>query len=149
MKQVLFWILFFSFFTFPQSKSIKNFDAILQHLKAGNSLRCVLDYSKCKLIIDSVETESPDVIGGMPIAAFEFFAKGSIKNEKAFVTFSETSLISHRRYGYVLNYVKIRIFDDESVEIIARYLDPKSYEIKMDETFWGKISESVFIYESK
>lgn len=59
----------------------------------------------------------------------------SVKNEKAYVTESETRLNGHRSYGYVLNYVKIRIFEDDSVEIIARYLDCNTYEVKTDETF--------------
>ena len=75
----------------------------------------------------------------------------SIRNEKAYVTASETRLISHRSYGYVLNYVKIRIFEDDSVEIIARYLDPNSYEVKMDETFTALVNNgsndgAVYLY---
>ena len=66
----------------------------------------------------------------------------SVRNDKAYVTASETKLIAHRSYGYVLNYVKIRIFEDDSVEIIAQYLDPKTYEVKMDETFNAVINNS-------
>jgi hypothetical protein len=50
-------------------------------------------------------------------------------------------LISHPRYGYVLNYVKLRIADDDTVEIIARYLKPGTYEVVMDETFRGALSD--------
>ena len=75
----------------------------------------------------------------MKINSYEIFAKGTVKNEKEFLTFSETDLISHPRYGYVNNYIKVRVYDDGNAEIIARYLDPKTLEVKMDETFYTSI----------
>ena len=66
----------------------------------------MIHYAKCKLVIDGEETPAPDAIGGMKLIPYEYFAKMSVRNEKAYVTASETRLISHRSYGYVLNYVK-------------------------------------------
>jgi hypothetical protein len=34
----------------------------------------------------------------------------------------------------------MRIYEDDNVEITARYLNPTTYLILMDETFYGKIS---------
>jgi hypothetical protein len=109
-------------------------------MKAGVEIRVVIHYGKCKLIIEGKEVIPPEVIGGMEIKTFEYFGKGSTKNESTFISTSEKVLISHPEYGYVYNYIKIKIFDDDSVEIIARYLDPKSFEIKMDETFYTKVN---------
>ena len=64
----------------------------------------------------------------------------SIRNELAFVSSSENVLISHSYYGYVYNYVKLRIYENEKVEIIARYLDPLTLEVRMDETFYTLIN---------
>lgn len=88
----------------------------------------------------------------MSINSFEYFAIGSVVNEKVFISVFETVLISHSRYGYVLNFVKPWIHEDNTEEIIARYLDPESYEVKMDEIFYGEINNgsnngAVFLFE--
>jgi hypothetical protein len=89
----------------------------------------------------------------MTISTFEYFTKGSIRNEKAFIAFSEQVLISHKRYGYVFNYVKFRVYEDDKVEIIARYLRPNDFEVVMDETFYCEINNDandggVFFYKN-
>jgi hypothetical protein len=127
--------LLFCNFASAQTTQLNNFDELMTALNTGESVRAVIHYGKCELIIDSVAIEAPDAIGGMEFQTFEYFAKMSIRNEKAYVTTSEAVLIGHPYYGYVYNYVKLRIYEDNFVEIIARYLDPNSYEVKMDETF--------------
>jgi hypothetical protein len=125
---------------FAQSKLLKDFDQLMFALRTGSDVRAVIYYSRCKLIVDSVETKAPDVIGGMSFTTFEYFAPNSVKNPRAFVTTSETLLISHPKLGHVYNYVKIKIYEDDTVEINAKYLNPASYQVVMDETFYGKIS---------
>lgn len=123
-----------------QPLQLKSFAEIFDNIKAGAEVRVVIHYGNCKLFVDGKEETPPEDIGGMELKTFEYFGKGSIKNDAAFISASETVLISHPKYGYVYNYIKIRIYDNDSVEIIARYLDPKSYEVKMDETFRTKIN---------
>ena len=52
---------------------------------------------------------------------------------------------SDPKYGYVQNYVKIKVRTDNSIEITARYLKPRKlslkYKVVMDETFKGKIND--------
>ncbi len=104
-------------------------------------MRVVIYYENCRLMVNGKEEKSPDAIGGMDFKVFEYFAKGTVRNEKSFVTTSETILISHPGYGYVYNYIKLRIYEDDSIEITARYLDPKTFEIKMDEIFYSSINK--------
>lgn len=123
-----------------QPIQLNNFDELLSSLKEGRNVRAVIYYSKCRLVVDGKEEKSNEVVGGMGLNTFEYFAKATVNNDRAFIASSETVLIFHPRYGHVLNYVKLRIYDDDSVEIIARYLDPITYEIKMDETFYSSIA---------
>lgn len=123
-----------------QSRLLKNFDQLMFALRTGSEVRAVIYYSRCKLIVDSVETKAPDAIGGMSFSTFEYFAPNSVRNPKAFVTTSQTMLISHPRQGHVYNYVKIKVYEDDNVEINAKYLNPTTYQVVMDETFYGKIS---------
>jgi hypothetical protein len=123
-----------------QSKMIKNFDQLMFALRTGSDVRAVIYYSRCKLIVDSVETKAPEVVGGMAFATFEYFAVNAVRNPKAFVTTSQTILISHPKQGHVYNYVKLKIYEDDTVEINAKFLNPTTYQVVMDETFYGKIS---------
>ena len=150
--QIVSSILFFYSLSFAQTTQLNNFGDLMDALNTGKSVRAVIHYGKCELIIDSVAVEAPDAIGGMEFQTFEYFAKMSIRNEKAYVTTSETVLIGHPYYGYVYNYAKLRIYEDNFVEIIARYLDPKSYEVKMDETFTTIINDgnnegAIYLYK--
>lgn len=140
--KTLFIALLFITTIFPQKSQLNSFNELLSELRKGSEVRVIVEYIKCKLFIDSAEVNSVDAIGGMNISTFEYFAKGSIRNEKAFLSFSETVLISHKRYGYVYNYVKFRVYEDNQVEIVARYLKPNDYEVVMDEIFYCSINNS-------
>jgi hypothetical protein len=122
-------------------EQLKTFDAFLRALEAGRSVRAVIHYARCRLVIDGKDEKAPDAVGGMDFRTFEYFAAGSIGNPRGFVSTSETVLISHPRYGYVQNYVKVRVYEDHAVEITARYLEPKTLKIVMDETFYGTIDD--------
>jgi len=131
---------------FAQTK-VQNFEKLMASFKEGKSVRAVIYYAKCKLISDGIEQpKSPDAIGGMELDTYEYFDSSVFKGKvPSFVTSSQTILISHPKYGYVYNYVKIKIRIDNSVEITARYLKPKRFSKKwkvlMDETFKGKIND--------
>lgn len=140
MKNVLLLFFLLSQVIISQIKQITSFDELMNSLKNGYDVKVIVEYQKCRLFIDSVEVNSVNAIGGMDISAFEYFSKGSIRNEKAYLVFSENVLISHRKYGYVYNYVKFRVFEDNEVEITARYLKTDNYEVVMDEVFYCKIN---------
>jgi hypothetical protein len=128
------------------AKPLRTFESLMDTLKGGNAVRVVVDYGQCKLLIDGKEEKSPEAIGGMDWAAWEYFAKGVIRNEKAYVVSSHTQLIAHPRYGHVHNYVRIRVFEDGEVNITARYLRTGTFEVVMDETFVGKLDKGVRAY---
>ncbi len=124
---------------------LKNFDELMNALKAGKSVKTVIYYEKCKLFSDGIEKpESPNAIGGMRLDTYEYFDSSVFKNKvPSFVTSSQTVLINHSYYGYVYNYVKVKVRIDQTVEITARYLKPRKFSSKfkvvMDEVFKGKI----------
>jgi len=120
---------------------LTTFEAFFSALQAGRTVRAVIHYARCRLVVDGKDEPAPDAVGGMEFRTFEYFAAGAVGNEKAFVSASETVLIGHPRYGYVQNYVKVRVYEDHAVEIVARYLDPRTLKAVMDETFYGKIGD--------
>jgi hypothetical protein len=127
-------------------RRLTRFSDLMKAATSGSDLRAVLDYARCKLMVDGKEEPSVKAIGGMTFTAWEFFEKGVVRNPKAYLTSSETILIAHPRYGYVYNYVKVRIYEDDAVEIIARYLKTGTMEVVMDETFLGKLGEGVQVF---
>lgn len=127
--------------TVPGPERLTTFEAFLGALESGRTVRAVIHYARCRLVIDGKDEQAPDAVGGLDFRTFEYFARGSVRNPKGFVSTSETVLISHPRYGHVQNYVKIRISEDHAVEITARYLDPATHKVIMDETFFTVIDD--------
>ena len=133
--------------TISAQTKLHSFDDVMNALKAGKSVKAVIYYGKCKLFSDGVEeTESPNAIGGMRFDTYEYFDSSVFKGKQpSFITTSETILINQHHYGYVYNYVKIKVKADSSVEITARYLKPRKFSSKfkivMDETFKSQIND--------
>ncbi len=136
----------FSSMIYAQTQ-LNNFDQMMSAFKTGKSVKAVIYYGKCKLFSEGIEqTDTINAIGGMELSTYEYFDSSVFKGKvPSFVTSSQTILISHPTYGYVYNYVKIKIRIDNTVEITARYLKPKmfssKFKIVMDETFKGRIND--------
>ncbi len=144
MKRViLFFLLAVAPFWMMGSKPLRSFDELMTALKEGKTVSVVIEYKKCQLISDNeIDEKVPDAVGGMTLATWEYFAKGSVRNEKAFVVASESKLIERpREEGYVYNYVKIKVTDDNKVKVTARYLDARTFEVYMDENFFGQVDD--------
>ena len=145
MKQkTVFWSLLLMVFCLPlmAGRQLKNFNEVLSALKEGGRVRAVIHYNRCRLFRDKKEIEKiPDAIGGMDLNTFEFFARESVKNPRGFISASKTVLIQHPGYGFVLNYVKLRIYEDNEIRIIAKYLSPDDHSVRMDETFVSRIAD--------
>lgn len=83
----------------------------------------------------------PDAVTGMIIDTYEYFAPVKEGSIKAFLAFSESKLIKNPMgKGFVYNYGKIRINEDNSAEITAMYIKPGSYRVIMEQHFRGRIS---------
>lgn len=132
---------------------IKNFQELMDALNSGKCVKVIIYYEKCQLISDNeIQKSSPAAVGGMIIDTYEFFDTMAVRNKKAFVVSSTSKLIENPKGdGYVYNYVKIKITDDNSVKITARYLNPTNFETNMDECFYanmndGKNNEPIYFF---
>jgi hypothetical protein len=155
MKKLIISIVLILSITFLAAKTeqLNNFEELMNALKNGEQVRMIVYYGQCQLISDNeVQERSPDAIGGMNIDVFEYFAPLSIGNPEAFVVFSQTKLINLR--GYVYNYAKVKVSEDNEVKITAQYVEPDEFEIEMDENFFsvinnGKNDGAVYFYRLK
>ena len=141
-------LIFIIAITLPaQSKKLDSLDDVMKALESGDYVRIVFYYKKCKLISDNEEvTRVPDAIGGMTIETFEYFAEKSIGNKEAYLSASKSVLINHPSQGIVYNYAKVRIYADGKIRLIVQYIDPKTLEIKMDESFYTNIGEGAILF---
>lgn len=159
MKKTTFFLAIFClgmFMVVNGQNPLNGFSEIMDALKLGKEVKTVIHYSGCQLISDNeIEEKSPDAIGGMTIETWEYFAENSVRNKLAFLVTSTSHLIQNPKGdGYVMNYVKLKITADNKVKITARYIDAKTFEVLMDENFFGEICDgkneaSVFFYELK
>ncbi len=125
-----------------QPKQLTNFVQILEALKSGYRVNAVIHYKDCMLVSEGDTLKAPDAIGGMDVMPYEYFAAGVIGKNIAFISSSETVMIYLKGFGgYLYNYVKLRIYGDNKVEITARYLTIDKQEVKMDEMFYGEIND--------
>ena len=119
---------------------LNDFAEIFKALESGNRVKAVFHYKNCRLTIDGEDVEKvPDAVGGLAIDTFEYFGPGAVGNEMGYIASSHTVLIHHPRHGYVLNYVKVNIYEDNNAKIIAKYVTPDTYETRMDEVFSTQI----------
>jgi len=150
-KCMLLLVLLAATAAWADTTQITDFDTLMGALNQGEQVRVIIRYGDCKLIADNEETKAPNAVGGMDIDVFEYFAPGCIGNPKGFVVFSHASLINHR--GFIYNYAKIKVSDDNTVKITAQYTDPKTFELKMDEAFYSTINDgkqgAVYFYKAE
>lgn len=151
---VLLIFMLLPFTNYSSTQQITDYEGLFDALMKGEEVRIVIHYGRTRLITDNEEFDAPDVIGGMHISAFEYFSKGSIRNPRAMIVTSETVLIGHPRYEHVYNYARIRFYDDNEVQITAKYLTTGDYETVMDQKFYGSINNgkndgAVYLFKSK
>jgi hypothetical protein len=136
-------------------KQLNNFDELMESLKSGKEVKAVFHYGQCQLISDNeISKDSIDAIGGMPISTWEYFAPMAVYNKQAFLVASESKLIRNplADEGFVYNYVKVKIYADNSVKITAKYVDAQTMEEVMTENFFGTINDGdneqgIYFYE--
>ncbi|MFQ3586528.1 MAG: hypothetical protein SNJ74_12270 [Fimbriimonadaceae bacterium] len=121
-------------------RRLSDYRALVAALTQGRSVRVVVDYAKTAVAAEGRESPGPPAVGGMKFDPWEKFGRGLLGNDREYVAASHTVLIGHPRHGHVLNYVRVRVYEDGTVEILARYLSPTTYEVVMEQVYRGAIS---------
>lgn len=140
---ILLFSLFISVISVGQTKRISSFSELMQALNSGKQVRAVIQYGLCQWApSENKSTPTPKAVTGLQIDTYEYFPAATVHNKNGFVVFSNAKLIKNPRgKGYVINYGKIRIEEDQSVQITATYLHPKSNKELMSEVFVGKLND--------
>lgn len=123
--------------TSPGPVMLADYASLMSDLREGRRVRAVLDYARCTL----GGSPGPAAVGAMSIDTFEWFDAGVVGNLNAYVTFSETKFINYAG-NYVNNYVKVRIYSDNSATVTAEYVNPTTLAFTMSEKFTCAITAS-------
>jgi len=127
----------------------------MKTLTAGEEIRVVIRYADCdrehpRNGFDSI----PDIAASMHIETWEYFPRHSIRNDHAFVVFSDARLIGNPiGKGFVINYGKVRISDNDSAMVDARYLHPRSHRSLMYQRYRCRIddgsgTQGIYLYKT-
>lgn len=130
----------------PFENKANTYKEVRNALSIGNKLRAVVHYDKMNLYVDGVKVKSPNVTTGLGIENYEHFERESVGNDLAYIATSNTQLISHPKFGVLYNYGKIRIFEDETIEIEMKYLDPVTYKVITQELFNSTLSSGAIYF---
>jgi hypothetical protein len=125
-----------------QTTLIPDFGGLMEALNSGEEVRVVIQYNQCHWQDSFDLSPIPNASAGLLIDTWEYFAKGAVRNKNAFVVFSSSKLIQNPTgKGFVYNYGKVRINEDNTVEITSKYIHPKTFKVLMDEVFAGKLHD--------
>lgn len=130
-----------------KSNHLNDFNSIKSSLFNGTRLRVVIHYAYMNLYINGTKYPSPDAVSGLDISEYEYFNRNVTDNQLAYIATSQAQLILHPRYGGIYNYGKIRIYEDNTIEVAVTYLNAANYDIVFQETFNSSLSNnSVFFF---
>lgn len=107
------------------ARIITNYADLLNAVIQGNSIRTIMFINKCAM---AKTTNNQDVLASMNFTNFNKYQVNVGAQQKNVIATSINTLIEHATLGTVYNYVRLRIFDDNSAEIFSEYLNPVTYK---------------------
>lgn len=111
---------------FAESPRLLNsYAELLATLSKGYNVRAIINLNKCTSTNGSQNAN--DAIAGMNFTNFNKYQIPVGNQQKNIIATSITLLVQHPILGEVDNYVRLRVFEDNSVEVYSEYLDPKSF----------------------
>lgn len=128
VRKIIFGILIVTLNTFTNAnpaRIIMNYDDLLSSVKQGDSIRAILLINKCSM---TKTINNQEIIAGMNFTNFNKYQVTIGNQQKNTIATSTNTIVEHTKLGTVYNYVRLRIFDDNSAEIFSEYLNPITYK---------------------
>lgn len=136
IKKLIFMSLIaFSQLTFANPPELlSSYSDLLNSISHGNNIRAIMFVKKCSPTIND------DAIAGMNFTNFNKYQVDVGNQKKDTIATSIMMLVSHPQLGSVYDYVRLRVFADNSAEIFSEFLDPTTYKSIGTQTMNCKIS---------
>jgi hypothetical protein len=104
---------------------LTNYSDLFTAVTEGDAVRAIILLDKC--IPASQNSEDSQNIAGMNFTTFNAYQIQMGTQKKNVIATSIDMMVEHKTLGPVHSYLRLRIFDDNSVEVFSEYLDPKTY----------------------
>lgn len=105
-------------------KVLSNYDDLLASIGKGNPVRAIMTLNKCTHQSNTMNDNT--VLGGMSFTNFNKYQIKIGSEQKNLISTSTNILVEHDDLA-AYNYVRLRVFDDNTAEIFSEFLDPKTY----------------------
>ncbi len=107
-------------------KILLSYADLLGAVKNGDNVRAVMTLSKCIPSSHSVDNDN-SALGGMDFTNFNKYQTVIDGQQKNIIATSTNIIVEHNQLGTIYDYVRLRVFEDNSAELFSEYLDPKTY----------------------
>ena len=117
--------------------AIHTYAELVTALEAGERVAAVVHYGQCLLDHEP----GPDVAMGFDFDGFEEYAKAAVGNPVGFVVTTRTRWAQDSEVGHVRSFVRLKVYEDERVELVVEEFDRKD-KIVAARTFGCGLGES-------
>ncbi len=104
------------------SQLITNYADLVKAVSRGDSVRAIMYVKKCSPSI------AEDAIAGIDFTNFNKYQVTVGDKTRETVATSIQMMVSDSKLGPVYDYVRLRIFEDNTAEIYSDFLDPSTYK---------------------
>lgn len=122
------FILMMNGSVFAATQVLTTYQQLLQALTQGDEVSAVIYFDKCTL--NNAPAPQNGVISRMNIDSFVHYKVTVEGRQRYTIATSHTLLVEHSQFGTSLNYVRLRLFEDNTAELHHAFYDPKTYEAK-------------------
>lgn len=130
--------------TYAAPTVLSGYNALLSTLQQGSEVRAIINFDGCFAKDGTRAQLPPNMVGGMNFSTFNHYpVQIDPEHKKYAVAASITQMIEHPSFGFVANYVRLRVFADNTVELHSAYYDPTNYQQKRAANYTCKIGEKM------
>ncbi len=129
-----FTLLSCSFATSAQIR-IENYQDLYQTLIEGNEVRAIIQLSECHSDSQPLEKKPTALAGGLNFSQFNAYQIKINDKPTHIIATSINMLVDSQQHGPAYNYVRLRVFENNQVEIVSMFLKPTDYSTLSKNTF--------------
>lgn len=130
--------------SFANSKTLANFDELLNALDSGKTVRAVIHMDKCTLESGSGFPQA--LSGGFTFDVYNHYQLPIDANtSKEVISTSKTvfSITTISNLGAIKNYIRLHVFKDNTARFLGVIIDPKTNEQKMSSSLLCPVSDDI------
>lgn len=116
---------------------LTSYEQLTKALTSGDSVKFVFDASHCQKVSGSriEKTRDMNMVGGGDFHVYNIYpitVGDKVKNGAAT---SNTILVNHSTLGPIYNYVRLRVFEDNSAELYSAFYSPTTFKTLGDKSY--------------